>query len=208
LTFKRTIRECGSSFSLRAAERVRVQLFAMTDFGPYAQREYERRWLLRALPPQLDPAKPGGRITDRYLTGTRFRVREQRALVSDFVVWKLTQKFPEEPGALDRIVITNNYLTREEYELFRTLPGKDMLKFGWPLKADGRRYVFDVFDGPLKGLILAECEYETHDELLNAPPPPFEGVDVTMMPQFTGGELIGKSFADIADLVQRTFQKQ
>jgi CYTH domain-containing protein len=78
-----------------------------------------------------------------------------------------------------------------------------MLKFGWIMEADGRRYVIDVFDGALEGLILAECEYEMHEQLVASGPPPFKGVEVTMMPEFTGGELVGKSFADLRPLVER-----
>jgi hypothetical protein len=34
------------------------------DFGRYARRVYERRWLLRDFPAQLDLGRPCSRITD------------------------------------------------------------------------------------------------------------------------------------------------
>ena len=169
------------------------------DFGRYAQREYERRWLLRAFPPALDPDRPWARITDHYLDGTRFRVRERVRLRNDDTVWKLTQKFPESEGVTDRIVITNSYLTRDEYQTFRRLPGRLLVKHRWLLEFAGAYYGIDSYQQDLEGLITAEREFSTHDALLVAPPPPFEGaVEITHRPEFTGGALAGKSFADLA----------
>jgi CYTH domain-containing protein len=166
-------------------------------YGKYAKREYERRWLLRALPPTLDPNRPWARITDHYLDGTRFRVRERVALDSGDVVWKLTHKFAEREGANDRTVITNNYLTRDEYDRFCRLPGRAVVKHRWIVEDGGARYGVDVFADALTGLILAEREYETHAASVIAITVPFEGVEVTDRVEFTGGALAGKSFADV-----------
>src|SRR5688500_12932391 len=170
-------------------------------FGKYAQHEYERRWLLPALPSGVDPAQPWARITDHYLEGTRFRVRERVALQSGDVVWKLTHKFPERDGANDRVVITNNYLTREEYDRFCRLPGQSLVKHRWLLERDGARYGVDAFLGSLTGLIIAEREYETHEALVGSAGPPFEGVEVTERADFIGGALAGKSFDEIRGTV-------
>ena len=167
-------------------------------FGRYAKCEYERRWLLATLPKGLNAAQPWARITDHYLEGTRFRVRERIALQSGDVVWKLTHKFPEQHGAHDRVVITNNYLTREEYDRFRRLPGRELVKHRWMVEHDAVRYGVDAFVGALAGLILVEREYETHEALLgSSPPPPFEGVEVTDRIEFTGGALAGKTFPEV-----------
>jgi hypothetical protein len=175
-------------------------------FGRYAQREFERRWLLRRLPAELHDRTPDVHIVDWYLAGTRFRLRERTLLATDARVWKLTQKFPCEPGAFDHIVITNNYLTRAEYGVFRKLPGAEIVKRAWLIDdAAGRRYGVHAFEGGLADLILAECEYSTHEQLLASPPPPFEGVEVTMKREFTGGELIGKRFDDVKHLVEAAF---
>ena len=113
-------------------------------FGKYAKREHERRWLLPALPGGLDPAQPWARLTDHYLEGTRFRVRERVALQSGDVVWKLTHKFPERDGSNDRVVITNNYLTREEYDRFCRLPGRLLVGSSCALVSR----IVDIKDGP------------------------------------------------------------
>ena len=172
------------------------------DFGKYARREYERRWLLRALPAALDPAQPWARITDHYLDGTRFRVRERVALASGDVVYKLTHKFPERDGAHDRVVITNNYITREEFDRFRRLPGRALVKHRWTLERDSARYAVDRYLEGLTGLITAERDYETHEALLALSLPPFEGVEVTDRIEFTGGALAGKSFDEIRAILE------
>src|SRR5688572_2190368 len=146
-------------------------------FGRYAKREYERRWLLRALPPALDPQRPWSRITDHYLDGTRFRVRERVRVADGEVVWKLTQKFPEADGAIDRIVITNTYLTRGEYEIFLRLPGRRLVKHRWLLEsAGGASYGVDAYQESLAGLMTAEREFASHEALVvaAAPPSPFD----------------------------------
>ena len=180
------------------------------DFGRYAKREYERRWLLRALPDVLDANRPTSLITNHYLDGTRFRVRRLIRVADGKTVWKLTQKFPESAGAIDRVVITNTYLTQGEYDAFHRLPGRALVKRRWLLHlgdddgGGGDRYGVDVFDGPLTGLITAEREYPMYDALRAAAPPSFDGIDVTHRVEFTGGDLAGKCFADLADLVDAT----
>jgi hypothetical protein len=64
------------------------------DFGRYAKREYERRWLLRALPTALDPDRPWSRISDHYIDGTRFRVRQRVRTSDNDIAWKLTAEIP------------------------------------------------------------------------------------------------------------------
>jgi CYTH domain-containing protein len=177
-------------------------------FGKYAKREYERRWLLRALPRELDPNRPWARITDHYLDGTRFRVRERVALESGDVVWKLTHKFPERDGAHDRTVITNNYLTRDEYDRFCRLPGREVVKHRWILEYGGARFGVDAYLGPLSGLITAEREYASHEELLASPAPAFDGVDVTDPGEFIGGALAGKAFEEVRALVERLLARR
>ena len=174
-----------------------------SDFGRYARREYERRWLLRALPAGLDPDRSWSRITDHYIDGTRFRVRERVRTSDDDIVWKLTQKFPEGGGALDRIVITNSYLTRDEYDCFRRLPGRRLVKHRWLLEFAGAYYGVDAYQH-LAGLITAEREFSTHEALLasSSTSLPFDdAVEVTHRIEFTGGALAGKALADIAGLI-------
>ncbi|HEX8352956.1 MAG TPA: hypothetical protein VF611_08660, partial [Pyrinomonadaceae bacterium] len=51
-------------------------------------------------------------------------------------------------------------------------------------------YSVDVFLGPLRGLVLAETDFETDEEMDAFPPPAFARLDVTRDELFTGGRLV------------------
>ena len=61
--------------------------------GNYARVERERRFLL-AGPPPASAVTASRRITDRYLPGTRLRVRRAEWLDGGECEFKLTQKVP------------------------------------------------------------------------------------------------------------------
>jgi hypothetical protein len=149
----------------------------------YALVERERRFLLAA-----SPAGPGsGRrdITDRYLTGTRLRLRRVTGDGRPEPEYKLTQKVPAaRPGPVQGL-ITNLYLSRAEYDLLLALPGADLGK----TRLSYPPYVVDIFGPPRRGLVLAEVELGTDDELAACPPPPGSVAEVTADDRFTGGRL-------------------
>lgn len=88
--------------------------------GKYARVERERRFLL-AEPPAPSAVTVSRVISDRYVTGTRLRLR--RADFSDGrCELKLTQKVPiSQPGAIQGL-ITNTYLSPAEYDVIASLP--------------------------------------------------------------------------------------
>ena len=136
----------------------------------YARIEKERRFLLEAL-----PDLPGARvlrITDRYLDGTRLRLRRVEEEGCEPVL-KLGQKIPTEAG----IAHTTIYLDRDELNALLQLPAQELhttrhLLDGWAV---------DVHPS---GLLLAETEADGD--------PPFPYVrEVTDEVEFTGGALAG-----------------
>ena len=78
---------------------------------------------------------------------------------------KLTQKFAPAPPDFSRTVITNTYLSAYEYEVLSVFEGNEIRKNRYPFEHDGRKYSIDVFLGALWGLILAETEFETDEEM-------------------------------------------
>ncbi len=103
-------------------------------------------------------------ITDRYLVGTRLRLR--RAVFPDGdCELKLTQKVPlPRPGGVQGL-ITNTYLSPTEYDLLASLPAAVLSKTRCSVPPLG----VDVFDGPLRGLVLAEAEFTVFaDSQLNS----------------------------------------
>jgi len=156
----------------------------------YARVERERRFLLPGLPEGLAAADHHLQIFDNYLNGTRLRLRKVRDPRSREWTWKLTQKFAPDPEDLSRTLITNLYLSREEYEILSVFEADELRKNRYPFEHGGRRFSVDVFLGRLRGLFLAETEFESDDEMLSFEPPPFAAIEVTADEMFTGASLV------------------
>jgi CYTH domain-containing protein len=170
----------------------------------YALVERERRYLLRELPAGLRVNDPHTQIFDNYVTGTRLRLRKVRDPLRREWTWKLTQKFAPEAHDFSRALITNLYLSQYEYETLSVFEGNEIRKNRYPYEHDGRAFSIDVFLGALHGLILAEIEFDTDEELRDFPAPPFAAREVTGDEAFTGGRLVGLSIDDLrAELARR-----
>lgn len=136
-----------------------------------------------ALPPLQGP---GRLIEDRYLGGTRLRLR--RATEGTGTVWKLGRKY----GATERGVepITNLYLTAAEYALLAALPGADLVKHRHDIWTDDGRFVLDVFGGTLAGRMIAEVGAEDPAALWAVRPPPWCGREITGEEAYSGAALV------------------
>ncbi|PAZ11376.1 hypothetical protein CLM62_35945 [Streptomyces sp. SA15] len=156
--------------------------------GKYARIERERRFLL-AGPPAPSTVTVIRVITDRYLVGTRLRLRRAERSDVGGCELKLTQKVPvDQPGAVQGL-ITNTYLSQAEYDLLASLPAAVLYKTRFSVPPLG----VDVFDGPLEGLVLAEAEFTGDEEALAFVPPTECVAEVTDDARFTGGRLVGAS---------------
>jgi CYTH domain-containing protein len=156
----------------------------------YAHVERERRFLLTGLPEGLEPAHEHTQIFDNYITNTRLRLRKVREPRTREWTWKLTQKFAPHAEDLSRTLITNIYLTQAEYEMLSVFEGNELRKNRYVYEHEGRRFSVDVFLGSLRGLVLAETEFETDEEMDSFPVPRFAFADVTNDPMFTGAQLV------------------
>ncbi|HEX8162041.1 MAG TPA: hypothetical protein VF538_09225 [Pyrinomonadaceae bacterium] len=169
----------------------------------YARVERERRFLLRALPPGLERKSPHTQIFDNYITGTRLRLRKIREPYKREWTWKLTQKFAPDPNDFARTLITNLYLSQAEYEQLAVFEGNELRKNRYPYEHDGRAYSIDVFLGALWGLILAEIEFASDEEMAALAPPEFAALEVTNDELFTGGRLVHLTSDDLRAALQR-----
>ena len=141
----------------------------------YARAELERRWLVDpALRPAVD-ALNFVLIEDRYLTGTRMRLR-------------LTKKYETDRPEARPIVTT--YLTEDEHALLATLPGRLLRKRRYHLPHDGRHWSLDLFEGALAGLELAEVEVPDETALMALVPPPWTLKEVTHDVRYQCGSLV------------------
>ncbi len=158
----------------------------------YANVERERRWL-------LDPATvlPAGddalTIVDRYLTGSRLRLREART-ADGTPTRKLGHKVRLGAGP-EEIACTSLYLDQGEWDLLAGLPGDELRKERHRLRAGGGLIAVDVFAGVCAGLVLAEVDG------VPGPVPADAGLvavaEVTRDERFTGGALAAASRAEV-----------
>jgi CYTH domain-containing protein len=153
--------------------------------GKYARVERERRFLL-AGPPPASAVTASRRITDRYLPGTRLRLRRAECLDnSGACELKLTQKVPAgRPGYVQGL-ITNTYLSAAEYDLLAALPAEVLSKTRLSVPPLG----IDIFDPPLHGLVLAEAEFITDEAAQSFLLPHAAIAEVTDDARFTGSSL-------------------
>ncbi|MBC7929957.1 MAG: hypothetical protein H7Z38_05250 [Rubrivivax sp.] len=163
----------------------------------YARIERERRFLLRELPAGLRLSDAHTQITDNYITGTRLRLRKVRVPVTNEWTLKLTQKHAPDPPDFSRTLITNIYLNQLEYETLSVFEANEIRKNRYSYEHEGRRYSVDVFLGPLRGLILAESDFDSDEEMDAFPLPSFAVADVSRDSLFTGGSLVELTAEDI-----------
>lgn len=164
----------------------------------YARPEREQRWLVLALPDmsQLIEARF---IEDRYLLGTRLRLRRVTPLAGGAPEFKLGQKVRPDPNDSRLVMHTTMYLTADEHERLNQLPGADLRKVRYVLVHDGWRFGLDVFQGRHTGLALVEIELHGQDDVA---PPAFVGMEVTGDERFTGGWLAFASADALAAILQ------
>jgi CYTH domain-containing protein len=157
----------------------------------YARIERERRFLLDRFPAGEKVVRVR-RIVDRYIRGTTLRLRRQTD-GTGAAVFKLTQKIPARSGGAQQSFITTMYLTEDEYRLLARLPAKTLAKTRHSLPPFG----IDVFEGKLKGLLLAEAEFESAAAAGALAIPSFLLREVSDDDRFTGGRLVHASRQDV-----------
>lgn len=116
----------------------------------YAVVERERRYRLRRLP---DGVSGTSEILDRYVMGTRLRLREVRA-GDGSVVRKLGHKvrISEGPG---EVACTNFYLDDQEWTLLTALPARVLRKRRHLVHRDGSLVAIDEHED---GTLIAEID--------------------------------------------------
>jgi len=152
----------------------------------YTSVERERRWLCREVP--TERIARSERINDLYVTGARLRLREARPTNGGEPMLRLTRK--NDVDAHTRL-ITSIYLPEDEFSvLAKSLSGLRIQKVRHRLEPlDGVYVVVDEFLGALSGLVLAEAEFQTQEELLAYTGPSFAVREVTQDGRFKGVSL-------------------
>jgi CYTH domain-containing protein len=152
----------------------------------YAHIEREIRFL-PVRRPDVSTAARRLEIHDRYLDGTRLRLRvvDEPGLP---VVRKLGQNIRVDGSR--EVAHTTLYLEDAEHALLAALPGRELCKTRHLVPTDGLDVAVEVFHGPLEGLVLVEVDLGD-DGAAPDPRPAWWGQDVTGLEAFTGGALAG-----------------
>jgi len=162
--------------------------------GRYAHLEREQRWIAAGVPPE---ARRAASIIDRYIRGTRLRLRRSEA--DEGVAYKLGQKIRANRSDPEVVKLTNLYLSAEEYAVLAALPAAELSKTRWHAPLERKDGDDRPVPGRLEGLVLAELELDGAAVLL--PPPNFALRDVTNEDPFSGGALAFASDAAIDELL-------
>jgi len=132
----------------------------------YSLQEIERRW-------EVDPSKlpplegvDSWLIEDRYLQGSRLRLRKMRRDGSE-PVYKFCKKYG--PDGEFSEPITNLYLSDAEYKLLAEIPADVVVKRRYALSGGS----LDVEQQPIQGRLRFEVEFESEEEARSYIPPDF-----------------------------------
>ncbi len=150
----------------------------------YALLEIERRWLVTSIDAHVLAACPVVEIEDRYLHGTRLRLRAMRQPHAP-TVFKLCKKYGKTNAHAEPI--TNLYLGADEYAVLAKVPAARLCKRRHAL--DGGS--LDVFESPHTGLMIFEREFDDEAAALGYTPPVFAGAEISGDVRYAGGVLAG-----------------
>ncbi len=131
-------------------------------------------------------------ITDRYISGTTLRLRQQRE-ENGPTRFKLTQKIPAPGPGAQQGFITNIDLTENEFHVLAELSARQISKTRHRVPPFG----IDVFEGELEGLVLAETEFESAEAADALTIPPFVIREVSGDDRFRGDRLAAASRQEI-----------
>jgi CYTH domain-containing protein len=146
----------------------------------YAVVERERRYLLASLPEGITSTTE---IVDRYVTGTRLRLREVRE-DNGTVTRKLGHKVRLTEGPAE-VACTNFYLSEEEWAVVAALPARTLRKKRHLVHRNGLLVAIDEHED---GTLVAEID--DGDEAAGSVPGWLDVVaDVSDDEAWTGGQL-------------------
>ena len=152
----------------------------MPDPLKYAVVERERRYVIARLPEHVSSTKE---IVDRYVTGTRLRLREVRE-ADGTVVRKLGQKVRVGEGPRE-VACTNMYVNEAEWTLLAALPARTLRKKRHAVASDEWHIAVDEHED---GTLVAEID--DRDEPSDHVPQWLDVIrDVTDDESWTGGGL-------------------
>ncbi|SRR6266571_1802890 len=161
------------------------------------QLELERTFLARFIPKDIKNF-PYKECLDLYLPEeSPHPVLRLRKLGDRY---EMTKKQPEKEDRSEQTEHTIS-LSEDEFKAFEKVPGKRVRKLRYYI-VYGARAEIDIFQDDLTGLVLIDFEFANAKEKASFTPPDFCLTEVTQELAIAGGNLAGKSYADIASFLR------
>lgn len=126
-------------------------------------------------------------IEDRYITGTRLRLRRMTPAGGGIAALKLTKKY-EADDPIARPIVTA-YLDEAEFAVFACLPASGIVKRRYTLAVGGNAFSLDRFEGALVPLEIAEIEWPDDAGLRALQAPSWAVREITNDPRYQGSAL-------------------
>ncbi|MFH1506143.1 MAG: CYTH domain-containing protein [archaeon] len=161
--------------------------------------ELEKTFLAKKLPEGLKNCKHK-EIIDIYIPKEavhpclRIRKNEDR--------YEITKKKPVKDDPSKQIEHTVP-LAKEEFDSLMKLDGKKVRKIRYDYEYKGKKAEFDVFQGPLKGIVVVDCEFDSEEEKAAFKMPDFCLVEITHEQFIAGGMVCGKTYEDLEEDLKR-----
>lgn len=156
-------------------------------------QEIEKTYLIKAIPDGL--AECGREeIWDIYFPKSTMHPKSRLRKIGDsFEITKKERNY-DTASVQDEHTIS---LEQEEFEALSQIEGKELRKLRYYYDHDGRTSEVDVYLNAFEGLVTADFEFETREELDSFKLPSFCLADVSEEDFIAAGLLAGKSYADI-----------
>lgn len=162
--------------------------------------ELERTFLIKKIPEGLKDCKHK-EIIDIYIPKSdphpKIRIRKNGDN------YEITKKQPISKDDFSQHEEQTIELTKEEFESLNKLEGKRVHKQRYYYKYKGHTAEIDVFQEPLKGLIVADFEFDSVEEKDSFEKPDFCSADITHEEFIAGGKICGKKYEDIEEELER-----
>lgn len=167
--------------------------------------EHELTYLAANIPPEINEVEPV-RLLDVYIPDTLNHAKLRLRKKGDN--YEITKKTLVDVNDASSQIEQTIVLTQEEFEALAVVSSKRVEKDRYVVQLAGRTAEIDVFLGDLKGLVLIDFEFDTTEEKDAFIAPDVCLADVTQEDFIAGGELAGKSYADItAELSRFAYEK-
>lgn len=156
--------------------------------------ELELTYLAKKLPDEVKNIKPE-KLFDLYLPENAYRPTMR--LRQKGKSYEITKKKPINLNDFSRQTEQTIPLDKDEFAALAVVSKRKVVKDRYTVTIDGTTAEVDVFGDDLHGLVLIDFEFETDDAKSAFRPPDCCLADVTQEFFLAGGQLAGKSYADI-----------